>query len=59
MPWTSPNSSCLVKDVMLAFAEALGAVSAIVGPKAGLLAATKSVSIAAAKLISGQHAING
>jgi len=42
---------------MLAFVEALGA--AIVRPKAGLLAATESVGIAAAKLILGQHAIVG
>jgi len=38
---------------MLAFVEALGTALAIVRPKASLLAATKSVSIVAAKLILG------
>jgi hypothetical protein len=42
---------------MLASVEALGAALAIVRPKAGLLAATESVSIVAARLTLGQHAL--
>jgi hypothetical protein len=44
---------------MLASVEALGAAPAIVGPKAGLLAATENVGIATARLTSGQHALVG
>jgi len=43
---------------MLAFIKALGAVLAIVRPKASLLAATKSVSITATRLILRQYAIS-
>jgi hypothetical protein len=39
--------------------EALGAAPAIVGLGASLLAATESVGIVGARLISGQHALVG
>jgi hypothetical protein len=60
LPSTSPNSSRLVKDVMLAFVKALGAALVIiVRLRAGLLAATENVNIVRVKAILGQRALVG